>query len=95
MKELLVRPEAEADIDGIWEYTVETWGIEQANRYAREVWDRIQDLTAGSVVSRAVDEVKPGLRRVAVGRHVVFFRETERAVGVVRVLHGRMDVGRV
>jgi len=36
----------------------------------------------------------PGLRRALVGSHVVFFREDEAAVTVVRVLHQRMDVGR-
>jgi plasmid stabilization system protein ParE len=41
------------------------------------------------------DEVQAGLRRALAGSHVVFFREDAEAVTVVRVLHQRMDVGRV
>jgi toxin ParE1/3/4 len=43
----------------------------------------------------AADEVQAGLRRALAGSHVVFFREDAEAVTVVRVLHQRMDVGRV
>lgn len=35
------------------------------------------------------------LRQALAGQHVVFFREDDAAVTVVRVLHQRMDVGRV
>ena len=36
----------------------------------------------------------PACRKVSVGRHVVFFRDTEDAIAVIRVLHQRMDAGR-
>ena len=48
-----------------------------------------------ATVSRPVEGTKPGLRKVHVARHVVFFREAGDLVEVVRVLHERMEVGRV
>ncbi|NPD19733.1 type II toxin-antitoxin system RelE/ParE family toxin [Alterinioella nitratireducens] len=49
----------------------------------------------GHTASRAADDVKPGLRRAMAEGHVVFIRENETRVTVVRVLHQRMDLGRV
>lgn len=33
MAEFTLRPKAIADLGAIWDYTVETWGEEQAERY--------------------------------------------------------------
>jgi plasmid stabilization system protein ParE len=35
MAEFLLRPKAVADLDSIWDYTVDTWSEEQAERYIR------------------------------------------------------------
>ena len=95
LKPLLYRPEAEADLEGIWHYTLGEWGLDQALRYDRQLQEKIEGLAVGTTVSRSADGVRPGLRKVVVGRHVVFFRESAEVVEVVRVLHERMDVGRV
>ena len=50
-------------------------------------------MLTGHTASRAADDVKPGLRRAMAEGHVVFFREDESRVTVLRVLHQRMDVG--
>lgn len=39
MKPLAFSPAAEADIDGIWDYSAETWGPDQADRYTDEIRD--------------------------------------------------------
>jgi toxin ParE1/3/4 len=95
LKDVIILPDAEADILDIWYHTIERWGFSQAVKYDTSIQERIEGLAAGRTVSRRADEVSPGLRRVEVGRHVVFFREDDVAVTVVRVLHQRMDVGRV
>lgn len=33
MAEFTLRPKAVADLEAIWDYTVETWGEEEAERY--------------------------------------------------------------
>jgi toxin ParE1/3/4 len=95
VKRLFLSAEARQDVRGIWRYTAKTWGQDQADRYALGIRAMFTRLVAGQVVSRSADEVQPGLRKMPIGRHVVFFRETEERVEVVRVLHERMDVGRV
>lgn len=39
---------------------------------------------------RNCDDVRPGLRRVERGRHVIFYRETAEGILVSRILHQRM-----
>lgn len=39
MKHLAFSPAAEADIDGIWDYSAQTWGPDQADRYTDEIRD--------------------------------------------------------
>ena len=95
MKEIVYRPEADADLESIWDYTLREWGLDQALKYDADLIGRIERLARGQSPSRSADDIAPGLRRVLAGEHVVFFREDDAAVTVVRVLHQRMDVGRV
>lgn len=95
MKQVVYRPEADEDLEGIWAYTLERWGFDQAIEYDKDLTQRIEGLANGRTTSRPAEEVGPGLRRASAGSHVVFFREDAETLTVVRVLHQRMDVGRV
>ncbi|MEM9795073.1 MAG: type II toxin-antitoxin system RelE/ParE family toxin [Pseudomonadota bacterium] len=95
MKAVLYRPEADEDLEDIWRYTLAQWDLDQALKYDADVMRRIAGLAAGTTSSRTAEELGPGMRRALAGQHVVFFREDDAAVTVVRVLHQRMDVGRV
>jgi toxin ParE1/3/4 len=84
---------AVSDIDRIWDYTFETWGIDQAERYTIDIREACNDLASGRKIGRAV-EARPGYFRYGIARHVIFFIETEEGIVVMRVLHQRMDVER-
>jgi toxin ParE1/3/4 len=86
-------PAAQADIADIWDYTAGRWGEAQAERYVLGVRDACQRLAAGSMASRAADDIRAGYRKAVVGSHVLFFRVGDGGVlTVIRVLHQRMDV---
>ena len=74
----------------IWEYTDAQWGEAQADRYVADLSNTLERLTKGIAVSRRADQFAPDLRRIDVGRHAVFFQETDAAITVIRVLHQRM-----
>ena len=93
MKQLIILPVARQEVLDIWDYSFENWGQEQADRYLAALDAMFARIANGSAPSRPADELRPDLRKVPVGRHVVFFREGAEAVEVVRVLHERMDVG--
>ena len=95
MAGFVLSPAAQADIADIWDYTVEKWGLEQAERYVLGIRDACRELAEGTRVSRPADDIRPGYRKAAAGSHVLFFRVTDAGLlDVVRILHQRMDIGR-
>lgn len=91
MKSFVLTPAAEIDLDDIWDYSVENWGERQAERYIRMIYETIIGLTDGTQLSHSAQKVRPDYRKVLVGSHVIFFKEDERVVDVIRILHQRMD----
>ncbi len=81
---------AEADLLSIGDYTLRTWGENQAIRYIDDLESCCQMLADNPGLGRACDEVRPGLRRMECGRHVVFYRQDDRGILVSRILHQRM-----
>ena len=81
---------AEADLLGIGDYTLRTWGRAQAARYIGELEVCCQMLADNPALGRPCDDVRPGLRRLEHGKHVVFYRQERGGVLVSRILHQRM-----
>ena len=82
---------AEADLLSIARYTASTWGDAQAARYLDDLEACCRMLADNIAMGRSCDEVRPGLRRMEHGKHVVFYRLREcGGILVVRILHQRM-----
>ena len=90
MKSLAFSPAAEADINGIWDYSAESWGSDQADRYTDEIRDACLALVHAQKHGRPVD-VRPGYLRLSTGSHVIYHRDHGDRLDVIRVLHGRID----
>ena len=90
---LTFSPAAIADIGAIWDYTAETWGPDQADRYIDTVRDTCLALANGEIAGRRV-EVRDGYLKYPVGRHLIFFRQPGSGTEVIRVLHQMMDTER-
>jgi toxin ParE1/3/4 len=86
-------PAAATDIGAIWNYTAETWGPDQADRYIDTIRDTCLALAKGEITGRRV-EVRDGYLKYPVGRHLVFFRQTKADTQIIRVLHEMMDTER-
>ena len=86
-------PLAEADLEDIWQYTFLQWSPEQADAYVRGIVSAIAGLARGDKVGLRTD-VGPEYWKYHVGLHVIYFRQSEESVDVIRILHGRMDVER-
>jgi toxin ParE1/3/4 len=75
-------------------YTLRTWGETQATRYMQDL-DRCCQMTADNpTLGRACDDIRPRLRRMECGRHVVLYREDAGGILISRILHQRMLPGR-
>jgi toxin ParE1/3/4 len=80
---------ARADIRDIGAYTIHRWDEAQADKYLGELEALCQQLAEGPRVSRACDDISPGLFRVDYVSHVVFYRPKPYGVRIVRILHKR------
>lgn len=65
----------------------------QAEDYHAGFVAAFEKLGSGERSGRAAD-VPGAYLKYAIGSHLVFYRETESEIIVVRILHQRMDVGR-
>lgn len=92
MRNLLIRPLAEADLIGIWRYTAGQWGEAQTDAYLDEIDAILQRIGDNPLVGSDCSHVRPGYRKAAAGSHRIFYRYDAETVEIVRVLHARMDV---
>jgi len=81
---------AAADLMSIADYTLQTWGKAQTARYISELEVCCQRLADNPALGRPCDDVRPELRRLEHGKHVVFYRQERGGIMVSRILHQRM-----
>lgn len=93
MKALAFSPAAEADMDGIWDYSAENWGPDQADRYTDEIRDACNALASAHKRGRTVD-VRPGYLKLTTGWHMIYFRDNADRLEIMRILHNKQDVER-
>ena len=85
---------AESDLAGIADYTMESFGIEQARRYIAALEACFHTFSGKPSKGRSAEEIAPRLRRFRYKSHVVFFIPGGEGVLIVRVLHESMDFHR-
>lgn len=91
MPRVLIRPEAECDLDDIW------WFIAQDSpQNADGFLDRMQEiclvLADFPLMGTSRDGLKPGLRSQPVGNYLIFYFPIADGVDIVRVLNGARDI---
>jgi toxin ParE1/3/4 len=81
--------QAEQDLFDIWAYIANN---AVADNQLHEIDRACFALGAWPEYGKVRDDVRAGLRSVAVSRYVVFYRVTKTAIEIVRVLDERRDV---
>jgi toxin ParE1/3/4 len=79
------------DLENIWRYTFETWSLQQADDYQRQLVIAFSALAKGTRRSRNLQAVRPGYFSAVCNSHCIFYRKTETGILIVRILHQRMD----
>lgn len=91
MKALALSPAAEADLERIWEYSAEHWGVKRADLYIDNIQDACRDLASSVTRGRPVD-VRAGYLKYAVGTHMIYFLDQPNSLDVIRILHQQQDI---
>ena len=81
---------ADADIDRLFIFGFETFGLEQADRYVSGLYEHLDDLADYPKRGPAVEHIHPGYRRSVYGVHSVYYRIDPNEIVIVRIL-GRED----
>jgi len=93
MQHLLFSPAAQSDLNGIYDYTFETWGLAQAEHYMRELHDTCHNLALGNCKGRNANHIRQGYFKKSYGLHFIFYRHLNpETMEVIRILHQRMDI---
>lgn len=91
MNQLRVTHDAERDLDEIWLYIARD-NIAAADRLLDELTSRFRLLASSPRAGRLRDDLRPGLRSLAVGNYVIFYRLGKSRVRILRVIHGARDI---
>lgn len=91
---LRLTPAAQGDLSSIWDFTLDRWGSEQAERYIREIQGAIERVATGPEHGQDRGDIRPGYRSYEVRSHTVFYVARDDSVDVIRILHQRMDSSR-
>lgn len=90
IRRLIVSRDAEVDLTLIWVYYAEK-SERAAKRIRQEISSKYSILLQFPQAGRTRDEIQKGLRSFPVGNYVIFYREIEDGIEIVRVLHSAQD----
>lgn len=92
MPRILIRPEAESDLDEIWWYIAQDHP-NNADQFLDRIQDRFMALPDFPHLGTSRDELKSGLRSQPVGNYLIFYFPLADGIEIVRILHGSRDIG--
>lgn len=82
---------AEADLAAIIDFSLETFGIEQARIYYDSLIDALNHIADHPEIGMSFAHIKPNTRRLVHGSHVVYYRTDTSSVFIRRILHQSQD----
>jgi toxin ParE1/3/4 len=84
-------PAAQRDLDAIFDYTLEQWGLAQAEAYLMALRNEVGETALHP--ERGTDFVIRGriYRRVRSGAHFIWYTVAPVEITIIRVLHRVMD----
>lgn len=92
MNQLVISRRAIADLQSIWDYSVERGSLRVATRYIADIKDVFQRLASRPGSGVAIDDIRSGYFRCFCGSHTTYYTvRDDQAVVIQRILHQRMD----
>lgn len=92
MKDFIVSPRADADLNEIWTYLAEQANTSTADRVLDEIYEVIGRVGRQPEIGSRVGDRSPGLRFVLAGKYVVFYENQTHLPRIRRVTHGARDL---
>ena len=92
--DLKILPSARLRLIEVWNYTVETWGEEQADAYIRKLHSEFKRISTQPEIWKKLPKNRfHGVFFVHSEHHYLFFRHLDKqTLGLISVLHERMNL---
>jgi len=87
--EYRLTPEARNDMESVWLYSLAERGLSQTEHYIEDLTSAFGFLATSPKAGKTCDSIRTGYRKYFVTRHVIYYRETDYGIEVIRVLHDR------
>ena len=79
-------PNAKDDLERIWFYGLEQWGVDEADRYITALYERFSELAEKPLLYPAVEHIREGYRRSVCGRDSIYYRIDGENVEIMAVI---------
>jgi toxin ParE1/3/4 len=86
--------EAVEDIEGILEFSIADFGLQQTEEYYRSLGKCLEMLDDNPEMGNPAIDLLPGYRRFSHISHVIFYKARNQGILVVRVLHKSQDINK-
>ncbi len=87
-------PQADSDLQEIYRYTKERWGLPQAKKYLHSLTESFEFLADNPQTGRPRDDIRKGYRSLHKSKHHIFYRVEGQNILIVRILHHSRDIER-
>lgn len=77
---------AALDLEAIYVFGAEHFGVRQAEKYTSGLLERFQEIASQATRWPAVDWIRPGYRRSVYVSHTVYYQVMDERVLIVRIL---------
>lgn len=84
-------PKAEADYFGIYAYTFEIFGEEQAEKYVGGLLDAFTLITEHNRIGRDIGHIRTGYFRYEYESHTIYYKQDRDDIAIVRILGEKQD----
>ncbi len=91
MNKLLLTPEAEKDLEKIYLYTLNSFGLLQAEKYQDDLYFSFQQILKHNYVGEQYLHSKVAYRKLHFNKHLIFYKIVDNDCIIVRILHERMN----
>lgn len=88
---LLFQPKAEEDLELIFTYSESVWGIEKAEKYLDRLYGSMTQLLKYPEMGSKYLTGGKEYRKIVVDTHVIYYRNSNKGIIVVRILHSKMN----
>ena len=83
------------DLDDIYQYSIDTFGIRQAKLYENEIWKLVEGLSTNWPLfseCRHLPTKSKMYRWIILESHLIIYRITEKEIQVLRIVHSNRSI---